>query len=329
MNKAFDIQVAFCSAILILFGITNSSAQQCVSTGNGTWNNTNTWDCDGTNRVPSCGDTVIVLSGDVVTVTSQNDYTGCLTTLVIDVTGILQFSNGNKLELPCGSLVSLQQGGIIRKSTSGGGSSTLISICNSNVWTAADGPISGPLSFGGPVLPVELLRFSASRDEDHIIRLSWSTATEVNNDYFTLYVSDDMQTWHEIIAIQGAGNSIEPIDYEFLMRSTELTSTTYFMLQQTDFDGSKESLAVRSVEAPRSEMVSIAYSTLPGAIRVVLNDRHDYTLARVVNMAGQTVAVRNITRDADRVEISDLMRGVYVVMLRSESGEEIALKVNL
>ena len=40
-------------------------------------------------------------------------------------------------------------GGVVRKATPGGGSSTLISICGANVWTAGMGPLNTPQSFGG------------------------------------------------------------------------------------------------------------------------------------------------------------------------------------
>ena len=55
-------------------------------------------------------------------------------------------------------------------------------------------------------LPVELLNFSAHCSNDRVLLL-WSTASETNNDYFTVEKSKDMQLWETVVNKDGAGNS--------------------------------------------------------------------------------------------------------------------------
>jgi hypothetical protein len=210
------------------------------SNGNGLWQNAATWTPAG---VPNCGDTVIVNSGDTVTIDNQNNYTGCGSAVVLDVSGVLQFTNGNKLLLPCSSIVSIQFGGLLRKATEGGGTSTLLALCTDTLWRASDGPQSGPLSWGGWILPIELVQFSVNQDfHNYEIDANWSTASETNNDYFTISGSDDGNRWEEITNVQGAGNSNQQIDYHKHLRLNSWIK--YVRLSQTDFDGNEIHVAM-------------------------------------------------------------------------------------
>ena len=55
-------------------------------------------------------------------------------------------------------------------------------------------------------LPVSLIDFKATKEND-VVRLSWSTQSEVNNEYFTVERSSDGVFFKEILTQPGAGNS--------------------------------------------------------------------------------------------------------------------------
>lgn len=103
-------------------------------------------------------------------------------------------------------------------------------------------------------LPIELLYFKASDHSDHVL-LSWATASETNNDYFTLERSADMQQITVIGYKQGAGNSTKTLSYQFI-DFHPLDEISYYRLKQTDFDGSFDYSAWVSVmpEAKQSEL---------------------------------------------------------------------------
>ena len=83
------------------------------------------------------------------------------------------------------------------------------------------------------VLPIELLSFKANVQDNGII-YSWSTASEINNDYFELLVSKDINDWKVIDMVRGAGNSFSILNY--YSYSNEL-DYSYAKLRQTDYDG--------------------------------------------------------------------------------------------
>jgi hypothetical protein len=86
------------------------------------------------------------------------------------------------------------------------------------------------------VLPIELLSFEGTKNDDYNT-LTWVTATEINNDYFTLERSVDGFNWVEITTINGSGTVSTPTFYEY--KDYEFTKDTvnYYRLKQTDFNG--------------------------------------------------------------------------------------------
>jgi len=90
----------------------------------------------------------------------------------------------------------------------------------------------------GGVLPVELVTWGGQSYEDKVV-LHWVTATEINNDRFEVYWSENTNDWTLIDTKQGAGNSSTFIEYHSV--HTTNSEYNYYKLKQIDFDGkSKE-----------------------------------------------------------------------------------------
>lgn len=99
-------------------------------------------------------------------------------------------------------------------------------------WTLSD-LINNPL-------PVELVSFTGLCSDQLGYRdLSWVTASEINNDYFTIERSFDAVQWEVIREIDGAGNSNQTIMYTWTDNSL-IDKPVYYRLSQTDMDGASE-----------------------------------------------------------------------------------------
>lgn len=227
-----------------------SIAGSAITSGN--WNSASSWSFNGVNRIPTCGDTVTIPVLKTITVNNQENLRGCASPLVIKVYGVLQFTNGNKLDLPCNSIVYIMPGGVIKKSTAGGGSSTLISICSTTLWTAGDGPLPGPDTLFVPAttLPIKLMYFDADAN-DNGVNLSWATANEVNNDFFTIEKSTDGVNFKMVSTKNGAGNSTSNIYYSDKDVHPE-SGYSYYRLKQTDYDGHYSYSEIKTVKYGKS-----------------------------------------------------------------------------
>lgn len=123
----------------------------------------------------------------------------------------------------------------------------------------------GTASLNCTPLPIELLSFNGYGEKDYN-HLKWSTATEINNDYFILERSLDGISWEKITQIEGAGNSNTVVNYSF--KDYGYTSgVNYYRLSQTDFNGKKEYFNIIAVD----------------------NDKPVKTIIRTTNLVGQDV----------------------------------------
>lgn len=94
-------------------------------------------------------------------------------------------------------------------------------------------------------LPVEILRFDAKR-ANAVAVLDWATATENNNDYFSVERSADGMHFETLSQIKGAGNSSVEQHYTYTDRSP-LGGVNYYRLRQTDYDGKTSYSPIKSV----------------------------------------------------------------------------------
>ena len=114
---------------------------------------------------------------------------------------------------------------------------TLTGITSFSDWTAADGVTSS--------LPISLIDFNAEASQTGVM-LSWRTASETNNDYFTVQRSTDGSTWETITQVSGAGNATIVSQYEAFDNPPH-GIIVYYRLKQTDFDGNYSYSSLRSV----------------------------------------------------------------------------------
>jgi len=84
-------------------------------------------------------------------------------------------------------------------------------------------------------LPIELLYFNIDKDDGYN-HLTWSTASEDNNDYFNIEKTIDGVYYNNIATINGAGNSNSQLNYEYDDFEI-MDNICYYRLKQTDYDG--------------------------------------------------------------------------------------------
>jgi hypothetical protein len=141
-------------------------------------------------------------------------------------------------------------------------------------YTNSTAPIFG-------ILPVELLYFLAEESKNNV-ELAWATASEKNNDHFTVYRSLDGNNWEEISRVTGAGNSNNINNYTFT-DNNPLNGTSYYKLRQTDFDGRYEDFKIVSVNIqltqtqvtlypnPATDYINVNYLVASSANEISIN----------------------------------------------------------
>ncbi len=94
-------------------------------------------------------------------------------------------------------------------------------------------------------LPIELLSFTGENAGNRNL-IKWRTASEVNNDYFTIEKANDGVGWMTLDRVNGAGNSTSAIDYH-IYDNEPYKDVTFYRLKQTDYNGAYSYSAIIAV----------------------------------------------------------------------------------
>ena len=157
------------------------------------------------------------------------------------------------------------------------------------------------------VLPVELLSFEA-KNNDKTVDLTWATASEGKNAGFDIERSADGKTFDKIGFVKGSGTTSEKHSYTFT-DNTPLSTTAYYRLQQVDFDGSKVSSNVISVES-KDEVKGI--KVYPNPVSNVLTIETEATgNYQIFNLLGQQILRGSLS--AKEIDVSALPKGSYIL----------------
>ena len=169
------------------------------------------------------------------------------------------------------------------------------------------------------VLPIELLSFNA-KPNDSKVETTWITASEINNDFFTVERSADATLFNSIATVQGAGSSHHMRSYEFT-DERPLPGISYYRLRQTDFDGSSTYSDVKAVffESAAGFSLELAYRN-ENELNLVYKSISPYVLIEIYDVLGKRVYTELAQNYGGRSVLPvNLNRGAYVV--RISNGE--------
>lgn len=168
-------------------------------------------------------------------------------------------------------------------------------------------------------LPIELTKFDAELNSKRTVDVSWTTETEINNDYFIVEKSIDLQTWEKIAEVNGAGNSSQTINY-YTEDKTPIIGMNYYRLKQVDYDGQISISDIRAVNLEIMESVSI-YPNPSNSNFTIQNKNIENKIVKLIDAIGQEVALTPIATAKDFIQYSTngLVEGVYTLMVIEEN----------
>ena len=161
-------------------------------------------------------------------------------------------------------------------------------------------------------LPVELLKFNAELEKDNVY-LSWTTASEIGNEYFTIERQESTE-WVEVGKIIGAGYSNDVLTYNFI--DEHITEGIYYYrLKQTDFDGQYTYSDIVLINYKPEYEFSVFPNPSMGTISLTMPADMDVTI-KITNIIGQTVYKELMSPDNNIITIDglDLANGYYHII---------------
>ncbi|MFZ1805688.1 MAG: T9SS type A sorting domain-containing protein, partial [Cyclobacteriaceae bacterium] len=170
-------------------------------------------------------------------------------------------------------------------------------------------------------LPIELKSFDVFYDGSEV-QLEWTTASELNNDFFTIQRSVDGQEFESLYTVAGNGTTTEVHNY-FATDVQPLDGISYYRLKQTDYDGTSTFSGIRKVEVEYTGQVTFdvypnptdgvnTFVKLLGAseeIRITVND-----------LVGRNILsiIAPVAQGNERIiplDIESLPQGIYIITI--------------
>lgn len=158
-------------------------------------------------------------------------------------------------------------------------------------------------------LPITLLNFKVKEVNNKLLAFSWSTASELNNNYFEIMESKDAFDWQFIISVTGKGNSNDKSEYYVQFDDSQTNGRTYYKLRQVDFDGVITDLKIEKVDRDRRDEISL----FPNPARTFITIQAD-EFDRIDIYDSRLKLVKTTTRNI--VQVNDLAEGVYVLHIK-------------
>ncbi len=170
------------------------------------------------------------------------------------------------------------------------------------------------------VLPIRLINFEATSLERRNIRLDWTTASEINNDYFIIERSKNAIDWEALGTVKGSGNSSVVLDYEY-NDTQPLSGVSYYRLKQTDYDGSVMYSSIQSVVLEGASIV--VFPNPVNHLLTIEGTKLSQQKVEILNSIGvnmtSSVNVTPISESKLTVDFSKFASGVYFVKVGTNS----------
>ncbi len=190
---------------------------------------------------------------------------------------------------------------------------------------------------GGDPLPVSLTRFKAKADQKRkTVTTIWQTASEVNNDHFTVERSADGIQFESIARIPGNGTTTQANNYSFT-DDAPVDGTSYYRLRQVDFNGNFETYGPVSVSFsadrnrysidrawpnPFTDMINLSLTSAPDGPSHMVS---------IMDVNGRKVHMQQYSANyGNHIQIKDLdllPRGVYFVKIAGGTNDGDVVKL--
>jgi len=183
-----------------------------------------------------------------------------------------------------------------------------------SITVADDGKSCSASATVGPVqctkLPIELLSCGGEAEQDGNT-LKWITASEIENDYFTIEraTEGNLNQFEYLSTINGAGTTGEQQNYQFMDRAAP-GGISYYRISQTDFDGTTEIVCVTELQRGEHQLNINGIIPNPAIDQIELYDAIGQVLHNQV-----IFSEKELTQT--KINVSDYAHGIYFVQLVS------------
>jgi len=176
-------------------------------------------------------------------------------------------------------------------------------------------------------LPIELFDFVATATLDGRVKLQWTTATEINNDFFTVEHSAPRLEFNELFDVPGAGMSTREIEYEKIHENPN-PGINYYRLKQTDFDGTFSYSKVVSAEVIKPTSFYPNPISDKWVVEFADNNGNKLKFLEILDLTGRKIAQFKTDRTKAEFAREGIATGTYILKIIFPDTRTEFMKIN-
>ena len=176
--------------------------------------------------------------------------------------------------------------------------------------------------------PITLEKFEVDLVDRKYPHLHWTTASEINNDFFRIERSFDGKRFDAIAIVKSQaanGTSTASLDYGYTDYTEDLNGTVYYRFAQVDQDGTETLGPLRSVKVEGRDIKPVLSPNpvdIAESVNLKIYDKGQKSY-KILNLQGQVMASGVLDNGNNSLDLAHLLPGIYFVHV--EGGEVLKL----
>jgi hypothetical protein len=181
-------------------------------------------------------------------------------------------------------------------------------------------------------VPVTLTNFNATLVNCEPV-LKWTTETEINSDRFEIERSNaGRNDWEKIGTVPAQGNSTRKTDYNLTDKNlAAATEKVLYRLKMIDKDGKYTYSPVLpvSINCTTQKITVFPNPVQDGRLYISLTGAKGQTEAVLLTLTGQVILKNNANNGTNKIDVSAIANGVYVLSVTEIGGNELSKRVKV
>ena len=172
------------------------------------------------------------------------------------------------------------------------------------------------------ILPVNLLSFTASKNSQHTVEVTWSTTSEINNHHYEVERSNNGTSFTALASVQPSASVAQIKQYRYT-DAAPLTGVNYYRLKQVDKDGKVHYSSIAKVNFTAQ---NILWQVYPNPAHTVTSVYAQSNMSKVqvilTDLSGKTLYRSNLIPELNEgqkinVPVKNLSKGIYILKVVS------------
>lgn len=205
-------------------------------------------------------------------------------------------------------------------------------ICSIDEVTTPNFTVTGPIDnnticgtdAGGP-FPIELIEFDTEQSGSNV-NLYWTTASEINNDFFTVERAINDNEFQSIGTIKGAGNSNTIINYRFRDNNIPEAKTIYYRIKQTDFDGTYTYSGIKDITLENNLDIKVMPNPVKTGQAITLTNLSKNSVVKIYNAHGAAIYSREVNQNVVSISTDEIKPGLYFIRIQDQINNNLVSK---